>query len=118
MSQSLPFTATYVHNTNTTAPICLRVSWDPAPVRDTTQEARPRTIGPQYIETQRPKVIIVGAGIAGLSLGVLLQMAGIEFRILERVTEFDHAGTVPNRYIPPSFLSLFPLFLSSAVLLS
>ncbi|KAF9119765.1 hypothetical protein BGX30_003641 [Mortierella sp. GBA39] len=91
MSQSLPFTATYVHSTNTAAPIRVRVSWGTAPVKDTTQEARPRTIGPQYIETQRPKVIIVGAGIAGLSLGVLLQMAGIEFRILERGTEFDHA---------------------------
>ncbi|KAF9154278.1 hypothetical protein BG015_001391 [Linnemannia schmuckeri] len=67
------------------------MSWNPASVKDATQEARPRTIGPQYIETQRPKVIIVGAGIAGLSLGVLLQMAGTEFRILERVTEFEHA---------------------------
>ncbi|KAG9071566.1 hypothetical protein KI688_005778 [Linnemannia hyalina] len=93
MSQSLPFTATYVHSTNTDAPTRVRVSWGQAPVKDTTQEARPRTIGPQYIETQRPKVIIVGAGIAGLSLGVLLQMAGIEFRILERGTEFDHAET-------------------------
>lgn len=118
MSQSLPFTATYVHNTNTntTAPIRVRVSWEPAPVKDTTQEARPRTIGPQYIETQRPKVIIVGAGIAGLSLGLLLQMAGIEFRILERVTEFDHAGTVPKTHtsllplIPSFFLSLLPPF--------
>ncbi|KAF9537682.1 hypothetical protein EC957_007817 [Mortierella hygrophila] len=91
MSQSQPFTATYVHSTNTASPIGVRVSWGSAPVKDTMQEARPRTIGPQYIETQRPKVIIVGAGIAGLSLGVLLQMAGIEFRILERGTEFDHA---------------------------
>ncbi|KAG0056289.1 hypothetical protein BGZ89_002147 [Linnemannia elongata] len=91
MSQSPPFTTTYVHNTNTATPFRVRVNWDPAPVKDTTLEARPRAIGPQYVETQRPKVIIVGAGIAGLSLGVLLQMAGIEFRILERVTEFDHA---------------------------
>ncbi|KAG0283053.1 hypothetical protein BGZ96_012587 [Linnemannia gamsii] len=91
MPQSASNTATYVHNTNTSNPTRVRVTWDSAPVKDTTQEARPKTIGPQYIETQRPKVIIVGAGIAGLSLGVLLQLAGIEFRILERMTEFEHA---------------------------
>lgn len=128
MSQSLPFTTTYVHNTNTATPFRVRVNWDSAPVKDTTLEARPRAIGPQYVETQRPKVIIVGAGIAGLSLGVLLQMAGIEFRILERVTEFDHAGTVPARCnlpltpipsFPPSLFPSFFLssFLSSAILL-
>lgn len=100
MPQSSTNTATYVHNTNASAPIRVQGAWDSAPVEDTTQEARPKTIGPQYIETQRPKVIIVGAGIAGLSLGVLLQLAGIEFRILERMTEFEHAGTQQTRTFP------------------
>ncbi|KAG0378406.1 hypothetical protein BGX24_003940 [Mortierella sp. AD032] len=62
-------------------------------VTDTRQELRPKVVGPQFIETQRPKVLIVGGSIGGLALGVLLQKAGVEFLILERVPYFDHADT-------------------------
>lgn len=38
------------------------------------------------------KVLIVGAGIAGLSLGLALRKVGIEFQILERAPELERVG--------------------------
>lgn len=34
--------------------------------------------------SNKPKVIIVGAGLGGITLGILLEKAGIEFEIFER----------------------------------
>ncbi|KAG0093536.1 hypothetical protein BGZ93_007840, partial [Podila epicladia] len=35
----------------------------------------------------KPKVLIVGAGIGGITLGLLLKKAGIDFTIFERAKE-------------------------------
>ncbi|KAF9927661.1 hypothetical protein FBU30_003000 [Linnemannia zychae] len=93
MADGKPFIGTYVHETPLNSSITVHFTVNPPPVTDITEEARPRVIGPQYVETQRPKVVIVGGSIGGLALGVLLQKAGVEFRILERSTVFDHAET-------------------------
>lgn len=41
---------------------------------------------------KRPKVLIVGAGLAGLTLGMLLDKAGIPFEIYERAQEVKPLG--------------------------
>ncbi|KAG0276776.1 hypothetical protein BGZ96_003142 [Linnemannia gamsii] len=43
-------------------------------------------------QTGRPKVLIVGAGLAGLTLGMLLHKAGIPFEIYERVAVVKPLG--------------------------
>ncbi|KAK3813783.1 MAG: hypothetical protein JOS17DRAFT_760957 [Linnemannia elongata] len=42
--------------------------------------------------SKRPKVLIVGGGLGGLTLGILLHKAGIPFDIYERVTEVKPFG--------------------------
>ena len=42
--------------------------------------------------SKRPKVLIVGGGLGGLTLGILLHKAGIPFEIYERVTEVKPFG--------------------------
>ncbi|KAF8946746.1 hypothetical protein BGZ47_011490 [Haplosporangium gracile] len=42
---------------------------------------------------KRPKVLIVGAGLAGLTLGMLLHKAGIPFEIYERASEVKPLGS-------------------------
>ncbi|KAG0341796.1 hypothetical protein BG000_007979 [Podila horticola] len=41
----------------------------------------------------RPKVIIVGAGLGGVTLGLLLEHAGISYNIFERTTAFKPLGS-------------------------
>lgn len=43
--------------------------------------------------SSRPKVIIVGAGIGGLTLGILLEKAGVPFEIVERSASTTPMGT-------------------------
>ncbi|KAG0285167.1 hypothetical protein BGZ96_010525 [Linnemannia gamsii] len=42
---------------------------------------------------KRPKVVIVGAGLAGITLGMLLHKAGIPFEIYERAAEVKPLGS-------------------------
>lgn len=42
---------------------------------------------------KRPKVLFVGGGLAGLTLGMLLHKAGIPFEVYERATEIEPLGT-------------------------
>lgn len=59
---------------------------------------------PQYHQdtdqSGRPKVLIVGAGLAGLTLGMLLHKAGIPFEIYERVTVVKPLGR-PHKGVYP-----------------
>lgn len=81
--------------------------------------------------TKKPKVIIVGAGLGGITLGILLEKAGIPYEIFERAPEVkplgmlvdflacEHKGRkkrwshtiramiVSHMVVPPS-LSIFP----------
>lgn len=49
----------------------------------------PQTSQPQYVDStkKRPKVLIAGGGLGGLSLGMLLQQTDIPYEIFERATE-------------------------------
>lgn len=49
---------------------------------------------PPLIKDEPPKVLIVGAGLAGLYLGLLLETAGIPYEIFERVAEIKPLGGV------------------------
>lgn len=40
----------------------------------------------------QPKVLIVGAGLGGLCLGILLEHAGVEFEIFEQASIFKPIG--------------------------
>jgi len=40
----------------------------------------------------QPKVLIVGAGLAGLMTGILLERAGIPYDIFERASEIKPIG--------------------------
>lgn len=42
-----------------------------------------------------PSVMIVGAGLGGLTLAILLQRAGIEYQVFEKSTEIKPFGTHP-----------------------
>ncbi|KAF9388186.1 hypothetical protein CPB97_001486 [Podila verticillata] len=43
--------------------------------------------------TKKPKVIIVGAGLGGITLGILLEKAGIPYEIFERASEVKPLGS-------------------------
>lgn len=42
--------------------------------------------------TSKPKVLIAGGGIGGLTLGILLQKAGVLFKIFERSDNVNQLG--------------------------
>lgn len=54
--------------------------------------------------TSKPKVLIAGGGIGGLTLGILLNKAGVPFKIFERNYEVKQLGK-PSR--PLIFIILF-----------
>jgi len=47
---------------------------------------------PNTATPKRPKVLIVGAGIAGLTLAMLLTKAGIPYDIYERAEKVKNLG--------------------------
>lgn len=55
--------------------------------------------------TKRPKVLIVGAGLGGLTLGMILQKTDIPYEIIERASEVKPlgAGIVINCTVTPAF---------------
>lgn len=48
---------------------------------------------PDSAPIKEPKVLIAGAGIAGLFMGVLLEKAGIEYEIFERSGQVRSLGS-------------------------
>ncbi|KAG0030242.1 hypothetical protein BGZ82_007514 [Podila clonocystis] len=57
--------------------------------------ARPRLplTDQEYADMEKPKVLIVGAGLGGVTLGILLERAGIPFQIYERANEVKPLGS-------------------------
>ncbi|KAF9118197.1 hypothetical protein BGW39_001389, partial [Mortierella sp. 14UC] len=55
----------------------------------------PQTRRPQHVDPskKRPKVLIVGGGLGGLSLGMLLQQTDIPYEIFERASEPKALGS-------------------------
>ncbi|KAH7038652.1 hypothetical protein BKA57DRAFT_539701 [Linnemannia elongata] len=49
---------------------------------------------PPLVKDEPPKVLIVGAGLAGLYLGLLLETAGIPYEVFERIAEVKPLGGV------------------------
>jgi len=47
---------------------------------------------PPLVADKPPRVLIAGAGVAGLFLGILLEKAGIPYEIFERSAEIKPLG--------------------------
>ncbi|KAG0035779.1 hypothetical protein BGZ82_005117 [Podila clonocystis] len=60
---------------------------------------------PQFFQQGRPKVLIAGAGLGGLTLAVLLKKAGINFLLFDRSQEFKPLGA--NVMLGPGTARLF-----------
>lgn len=65
----------------------------------------PLQIPHQYANehTSKPRVLIAGGGIGGLTLGILLKKAGVPFEIFERNYDINDRG---NLSLPYFFCSL------------
>ncbi|KAF9125526.1 hypothetical protein BGW39_007326 [Mortierella sp. 14UC] len=63
---------------------------------------------PPLITNNPPRVLIAGAGLAGLFLGILLEKAGIPYEIFERSAEIKPLGAIMclNPSIHPAFEQL------------
>ncbi|KAG0365577.1 hypothetical protein BGZ54_006388 [Gamsiella multidivaricata] len=63
---------------------------------------------PLITPSQKPKVLIVGAGLCGLTLGILLEKAGVPYDIYERMTQVKPLGSAlslgPN--VAPLFIQM------------
>ncbi len=46
---------------------------------------------------KRPKVLIVGAGVGGITLAILLERAGVPYDVYERAAEVKPLGTCTCR---------------------
>ena len=51
-------------------------------------------------QSEGPCVIVVGAGLAGLLLGALLEKAGIEYHIFERAAKVKPLGMMTSAHRP------------------
>lgn len=51
-------------------------------------------------DTGKPRVIIAGAGIGGLTMAILLNKAGVTFEILERSDDVKQLGKDLSRRLP------------------
>jgi phytoene dehydrogenase-like protein len=67
----------------------------------------------------KPKVLISGAGVGGLTLALILEQVGYEYEVFERASKIKPLGMHTNAFLPPfSFfvgrvvlsLILLPLF--------
>ncbi|KAG0204434.1 hypothetical protein BGX28_003616 [Mortierella sp. GBA30] len=60
---------------------------------------------PSASSVQRPKVLIVGAGIGGVTLAILLERAGVPYEVYERAEEVKPFGAA--HYFGPNIAPLF-----------
>ncbi|KAG9325641.1 hypothetical protein KVV02_000666 [Mortierella alpina] len=65
-----------------------------------------------YKPASPPRVIIVGAGISGVFLGILLERANIPYEIYERATSVKQLGGVGYDYVVFSRPRLYDMLLS------
>ncbi|KAG0294842.1 hypothetical protein BGZ97_004960 [Linnemannia gamsii] len=69
------------------------------PTENTTTSIQPSAVSndndlPPLVTDRPPRVLIAGAGLGGLFLGILLDKAGIPYEIFERSAELRHLGSV------------------------
>jgi hypothetical protein len=68
----------------------------PEPVYVSTAKPRPPLTPEELENSKKPKVIIVGAGLGGLTLAILLHKANIPFDVYERAREVIPLGKIAN----------------------
>ncbi|KAI9235731.1 MAG: hypothetical protein BYD32DRAFT_438096 [Podila humilis] len=78
------------------------------PLYASAARPRPPLTAQERADLEKPKVLIVGAGLGGITLGILLERAGIPYMIFERAKEVKPLGSAiamgPN--ILPCFKQL------------
>lgn len=85
---------------------------EPEPIYVSTAKPRP-PLTPEEIEnSKKPKVMIVGAGLGGLTLAILLHKANIPFDVYERAKEVKPLGKIAKCVL--SCFCLFSLCVSMA----
>ncbi|KAF8920059.1 hypothetical protein BGZ52_012178, partial [Haplosporangium bisporale] len=57
------------------------------PAYTSTAKPRPPLTEQEMEDMKKPKVLIVGAGLGGITLGILLERAGIPYEIYERAAQ-------------------------------
>ncbi|KAF8949793.1 hypothetical protein BGZ52_004740, partial [Haplosporangium bisporale] len=60
------------------------------PLYASAARPRPPLTAQERAALEKPKVLIVGAGLGGITLGILLERAGIQYMIFERAKERSH----------------------------
>ncbi|KAG0362307.1 hypothetical protein BG005_006137 [Podila minutissima] len=73
--------------------------------RASTAKPKPPLTQEDLVNLDKPKVLIVGAGIGGLMLGNFLEKGGVQFQILERASEVRPLGSAMS--IGSTFAPLF-----------
>lgn len=65
-----------------------------------TQHGSSQASPPQHVDPskKRPKVLIIGGGLGGLSLGMLLQQTDIPYEIFERASEPKALGKCVRKF--------------------
>lgn len=74
--------------------------FDPS-VYDSTAKPKPPLTEEELANLEKPKVLIIGAGIGGLTLGILLMKGGIPFEIYERAKEVKPLGRPAREIVQP-----------------
>lgn len=64
------------------------------PVYVSTAKPKPPLTPEELTNLDKPKVLIVGAGIGGITLGILLKKADVKFEIYERAHEVKPLGNM------------------------
>ena len=61
---------------------------------------------PLIIPPEKPKVLIVGAGLSGIMLAILLEKAGVPYQVYDRMTEIKPLGnkSIEHLDLQPEFL--------------
>jgi len=70
-----------------------------APVCVSTAKPRPPLTEQEIEDTKNNKVLIVGAGLGGITLGIFLEKAGIPYEIYERAKVVKPLGKELSRFV-------------------
>lgn len=84
---------------------------EPPPTSDvyvSTAKLKPPLTDEEWANLEKPKVLIVGAGIGGLMLGNFLQKGGIPYEVFERMDVVKPLGKAASPFLFLLFIYTLP----------